>query len=140
MQRETGLINLIGDDPAWVFDTSSIETFGSSWSNFGYEIIYRPEEIRASDKVVAELQKAFMRPFGLPNNQYSFEPTFWRVYWDKGMLKASTIKKCDKELDAVAKKNNVAVRLNGVIIQPRPDGYVKKQIADNKNYVKTNSK
>lgn len=136
MHREIGLINLIGDEPAWTFDSSSIETFGSSWYNFGYEIIYRPEEIMASDKVIAELQKAFMKPFGLSKRQYSFEPTFWRVYWDKGMLKASTIRKCDEELDVVARNNNVAVRLNGVIIQPRPGAYIKNQIANNKNYVK----
>ena len=130
---EIGLINLIGDEPAWVFDSSSIETFGSSWDNFGYEIVYRPEEIRASTKAINELKQAFMKAFGLPKNQYRFEPTFWRIFWNKGMLKASTIKKCDEELDRIARSNKVALRLNGVIIQPRPEGYIKNQIANNKS-------
>jgi hypothetical protein len=133
MNEEIGLINLMEDDPPWYLDSSSTEAWGSSWHDFGYEIVYRPEEIRAPAKVINELQKAFMEPFGLPRNHYEFEPTFWRVYWDRGMLKVSTIKECDKGLDRVARNNNVAVRLNGVVIQPRPMGYIQNCIELNES-------
>ena len=131
--QEIGLINLMEDDPPWYLDSSSVETWGSSWHNFGYEIIYRPEEIRAPAKVIKELHKAFMKPFGLSEEHYRFEPTLWRVYWDQGMLNASMIKECDKGLDRVARNNNVAIRLNGVVIQPRPMGYIQKSIELNES-------
>jgi len=95
------------------------------------EPIFR--EIRAPAKVIKQLHKAFMKPFGLSKEHYRFEPTFWRVYWDREMLNASTIKECDKGLDRVARNNNVAVRLNGVVIQPRPMDYIQKSIELNES-------
>lgn len=84
MNKITGLVyNSFSNDPedtSWMFDSYSIEGFGSSWKNFGYEIVFRPEEIRAEKNVIRELQEVFMDAFGLPRRNYSFEPTFWRVY------------------------------------------------------------
>ena len=123
----------LGDDTSWMFDSTSIETYGSSWDDFGYEVIFRIEEIRAPDNVIKELRDAFMEPFGLPRRQYGFDPTFWRVYWDRGQLWASKIKKCEKALDKTARRNRVIVKLNGVIIQPRPMGYIRAFIGLNKS-------
>ena len=130
MNEEIGLINLMGDDPPWYLDTVQTNPWGSE-KNIGYEIVYRPETIHATAKVIDELQMAFMRPFGLTRKQYRFEPTFWRVYWDQADLKISTIKECDEGLDKVARKNNIAVRLNGVMIQPRPSYYIQDCIKSN---------
>lgn len=136
MRKAAGLIyNAFSDDPddtSWMFDSFSTESFGSSWENFGYEIIFRPEEIRATDSVIQELKKAFMEPFGLPWRNYSFEPTFWRIYWDKPGLRASIIQKCEEGLDRVAKRHGIVVRANGILIQPRPMGYLQHQIELNK--------
>jgi hypothetical protein len=135
MVRMSGLVyNTFSTDPdtSWIFDSTSIETYGSSWDSFGYEIIFRPEEIRAPDSVIEELREAFMEPFGLPRRQYTFEPTFWRIYWDRGQLRASMIKRCEQTLDGVAKKHGIVIRLNGIIIQPRPMGYIQTYIELNK--------
>ncbi|MFC1954627.1 hypothetical protein ACFLVZ_02250 [Chloroflexota bacterium] len=131
MTKEIGLINLMDDYPPWYLDTVQSYPWGSE-SEFGYEIIYRPETIHAEAKVIDEFHVAFMRPFGLPRKQFSFEPTFWRVYWDQPGFKISQIKECDEGLDRVARKNNITVRLNGVVIQPRPMHYIQERIKSNK--------
>ena len=137
MDEQSGLVYnkdvFVDGDTSWIFDSSSTETFGSSWESFGYEIIFRPEEIRAPERVIKELKEAFMEPFGLPQNQYRFEPTFWRIYWDKGQLRASMIKECEDALDRIANKNKIVIRLNGVIIQPRPMGYIRKHVELNES-------
>jgi len=135
MDKITGLIyNAFSNDPedtSWIFDSYSTEGFGSSWKNFGYEIVFRPEEIRADKNVIQELQEAFMDAFGLPRRNYSFEPTFWRVYWNQVGLRASMIQKCEEGLDEVAKRHRIAVKSNGITIQPRPRGYLQKYIGLN---------
>ncbi len=118
----------MGNDTSWIFDSYSTEAFGSSWGDFGYEIVLRPEEIRAPDSVVEELKEALMKSFGLSPEHYRFEPTFWRIYWDKGPLRASMLKKCEKALNKVAVKYDITFMVNGLIIQPRPMGYIKKHI------------
>ena len=136
MHEEPGLIynkQVLGGDTSWIFDSSSTEAFGSSWEGFGYEIIFRPEEIRVPDNVIKELKEAFMKPFGLPRKQYSFEPTFWRIYWDQGQLRASMIKECENALHKVARKNGIVFKINGLIIQPRPMGYIRTYIELNRN-------
>jgi len=84
MNKQTGLVYnkevFTDGDTSWMFDSTSIETWGSSWQDFGYEIIFRPEEIRAPDRIVRKLKRAFTKAFSLPQNKYCFEPTFWRVY------------------------------------------------------------
>jgi len=138
MNQQAGLVYnkdvFVDGDTSWILDSTSIETWGASWQDFGYEIIFRPEEIRASEKIMNELKAAFMKPFGLPQNQYRFEPTFWRVYWDQGNLRASMIKECEDALDRMAKKNGIVIRLNGVIIQPRPMGYIQYCVESNTSY------
>jgi hypothetical protein len=47
----------MGSDPSWLLDNSSIEVFGASWSNFGYEIIYRISEIHAPTRIIYELKQ-----------------------------------------------------------------------------------
>lgn len=137
MNQQAGLVYnkdvFVDGDTSWMFDSSSTETFGSSWKGFGYEIIFRSEEIRAPERVIKELKEAFMKPFGLPQNQYRFESTFWRIYWDQGQLRASMIKECEDALDRIAKNNRIVIRLNGVIIQPRPMGYIRKSIELNES-------
>ena len=136
MDKITGLVyNTFSSDPedtSWIFDSYSTETFGSSWDDFGYEIVFRPEEIRAERNVIQELQEVFMDAFGLPRRNYSFEPTFWRVYWNQAGLRASMIQKCEEGLDIVAKRHRITVRSNGIIIQPRPTGYLQNYIGLNK--------
>ena len=138
MDKITGLVyNAFSNDPddtSWIFDSYSTEGFGSSWQNFGYEIVFRPEEIRAEKNVIQELQEVFMDAFGLPRRNYSFEPTFWRVYWNRGPLRASAIKACESGLDEVAKKNDIKLILNGIIIQPRPMGYIQAYIEMSENH------
>ena len=127
INERTGLIynlNQMGDDHSWLLDNSSIETTGASWRNFGYEIIYRIDEIHASKSAIMQLKRAFMKPFKLPREQYRFEPTIWRVYWDRGQLRIHMLKECEKEMDKMARKNKIAVFLNDVIIQPRPMDYI----------------
>jgi len=128
MDKRTGLVyNSFSNSPedtSWIFDSYSTEAFGSSWENFGYEIVFRPEEIRAGKNIIRELQQAFMDAFGLPRRNYSFEPTFWRVYWNQVVLRASMIQKCEEGLDIVAKRHRIAVRYNAITIQPRPRGYL----------------
>ena len=135
MNQQAGLVYnkdvFVDGDTSWIFDSSSIETYGSSWQDFGYEIIFRPEEIRAPERVIKELKEAFMKSFGLSQNQYCFEPTFWRVCWDQGQLRASMIKGCEDALDRVARKNRIVIRLNGVILQPRPVGYIQHCVESN---------
>ena len=134
MDKITGLVyNAFSNDPedtSWIFDSYSMKAF-SSWENFGYEIVFRPEEIRADKNVIQELQKVFMDAFGLPRRNYRFEPTFWRVYWNQAGLRASMIQKCEEGLDIVAKRHRIAVRSNGIIIQPRPTGYLQNYIGLN---------
>jgi hypothetical protein len=128
MKKPVGLIyntfSEDAEDTSWIFDSSSTESFGSSWGNFGYEIIFRLEEILAEESAIKELREAFMEPFGLPGRNYRFEPTFWRIYWDKPGLRTSMIHKCEEGLDRVAKRRGVVVRANGILIQPRPMGYL----------------
>ena len=135
MDKITGLVyNAFSNDPedtSWIFDSYSTETFGSSWDDFGYEIIFRTEEIRAEKNAIRELQEVFMDAFGLPKRNYRFEPTFWRVYWNQAGLRASMIQKCEEGLDIVAKRHRIAVRSNGIIIQPRPTGYLQNYIGLN---------
>ena len=133
-KMEIGKIGLIynktqmGNDPSWLLDNSSIEVFGASWSNFGYEIIYRIGDIHAPTRVINELKQAFSTPFGLTPNHYRFEPTFWRIYWDRGQLRVNSMKECEYGLDKIARQNNIAVIINDVIIQPRPMGYLDEYI------------
>jgi hypothetical protein len=135
--KKTGLIfnkKAMGNKtrkPYWFLDSSSVESFGSSWSAFGYEIIYRFEEPRTTQRVVSDLKRAFMKPFALTLDHYRFEPTFWRIYWDRGPWEASLLRACEAELDKVAKDNALAFTCNGVIIQPRPMGYIKGKIESN---------
>jgi hypothetical protein len=135
MNEQTGMVynkEIFADgDTSWIFDSTSIETWGSSWQDFGYEIVFRIDEIRAPDRVVRKLKGVFMKPFGLPQNQYCFEPTFWRVYWNRGQLRASMIKASEYALDRVASENGIVVKLNGVIIQPRPKGYIQHCVESN---------
>ena len=137
MNQQTGLVYnkdvFVDGDTSWIFDSSSTETFGSSWKDFGYEIIFRHEEIRAPERVIEELKEAFMKPFGLPQNQYCFGPTLWIIYWDQGQLRASMIKKSEDALDRIAKKHRIVIRLNGVIIQPRPMGYIRTSVESNES-------
>ena len=137
MNQQAGLVYntdvFVDGDTSWIFDSTSIETWGASWKGFGYEIIFRLEEIRAPERVIKELKEAFMKPFGLPQNQYRFESTFWRIYWDQGQLRASMIKECEDALDRIAKNNRIVIRLNGVIIQPRPMGYIRKSVELNES-------
>ncbi len=114
----------MGDNHSWLLDNSSIESFGSSWNNFGYDIVYRLEEIRASMRIINQIQKAFSIPFDLPSDHFRFEPTFWHVYWDRGQLRVHLLKECEKGLDKIARDNNATVILNDVVIQPRPMGYM----------------
>ena len=99
MDTQIGLVynkDVFADgDTSWIFDSTSIEEFGSSWLGFGYEIIFRPEEIRAPERVIDELKEGFIRSFGLSSNHYEFDPTFWRIYWDRGGLRASHILNCE---------------------------------------------
>ena len=135
MKKRIGLIynkSIMGLKPSWLLDSSSIETFGSSWSNFGYEIVYRVEEPRATERVVVDLRNAFMVPFGLSREHYKFEPTFWRVYWDREQWRVSLLTECEAGMDKVASDNNVALMINDVIIQPRPIGYIEHMINSNK--------
>lgn len=120
--------SIMGDEPSWLLDSSSIDTFGSSWSGFGYEIIYRVEEPRTTKASVDELRRAFAKPFELTPKHYRFEPTFWRVYWDKGQWRVSLLKECEAGLDKVAKDNGFAFVLNDVVIQPRPMGYIEQMV------------
>lgn len=132
--EKTGLIyntTIMGNDHSWLLDDSSIEAFGTSWSDFGYEIAYRMDEIHAPTRIIQELKNAFMKPFGLTTNQYRFEPTFWRVYWNRGQLRVNLIKECERGLDEIAKLNDIALTLNDVIIQPRPMGYIQAMIKQN---------
>ena len=135
MDKITGLVyNAFSNDPedtSWIFDSYSTETFGSSWDDFGYEIIFRTEEIRAEKNAIRELQEVFMDAFGLPKRNYRFEPTFWRVYWNQAGLRASMIQKCEEGLDEVAKRHCIVVKSNGITIQPRPRGYLQKYIGLN---------
>lgn len=137
-RQKTGLVYnkqaFLQGDTSWIFDSFSTESFGSSWQNFGYEVIFRLEEIHASEDVMIELKEAFVEPFGLPRKQYSFEPTYWRVYWNRGQLRASVIKACETGLDKVAKKNGIKLIFNGIIIQPRPMGYIQAYIEMNENH------
>ncbi len=131
MKKQIGLIyntSQMGKIPSWLLDSTSIETFGALWTDFGYEIVYRLEGIRAPAKVVENLKRAFMKPFKLPVEQYKFEPTFWRIYWDRGQWRVNLLKECEKGLNLVAQKNNVVLLINDVIIQPRPIGYIRKMI------------
>ena len=122
----------MGNDTSWLLDSSSIELYGTSWSNFGYEIIYRISEIHAPTRVINELKHAFSAPFGLNPNHYRFEPTFWRIYWDRGQLRVNLMKECERGLDKIAWRNNIVVILNDVVIQPRPIGYIEEYIKQNK--------
>jgi hypothetical protein len=133
--KKIGLVynkSIMGNKPSWWLDSSSTETFGSSWSGFGYEIIYRVEEPRATQVAVYELKRAFTKPFELSPEHFSFEPTFWRVYWDKGQWPVSLLKECEAGLDKVAKAHGFALVLNGVLIQPRPMGYIEQMIKSSK--------
>ncbi|HEY83309.1 MAG TPA: hypothetical protein G4O01_08515 [Dehalococcoidia bacterium] len=123
MNNKVGLqydTNFAGGDPFWYIDTCSSEV--------GFEIVYRPEEIRANDRVMEQLKKAFMQPFGLPSNQYRFEPTFWRIYWDRGDLPLSLLRQCEKAMDGVASANGILVKQNGTAIQIRPLDYLREEI------------
>jgi len=122
----------MGSDPSWLLDNSSIEVFGASWSNFGYEIIYRISEIHAPTRIIYELKQVFSKPFGLTPNHYQFEPTFWRIYWDRGQLRVNLMKECERGLDKIARRNKIVVILNDVVIQPRPIGYIEEYIKQNK--------
>ena len=72
-----------------------------------------------------------MKPFGLPSNRYRFEPTFWRIYWDRGDLSLSLLKKCEKAMDEAATENGILVKQNGTAIQIRPLNYLREQIKSN---------
>lgn len=127
MNKKVGLEyvpNFAGGDPFWYIDVCS--------SEIGFEIVYRPEEIRANDRVMEQLKKAFMKPFGLPSNRYRFEPTFWRIYWDRGDLSLSLLRECEKAMDEVASENGILVKQNGTAIQIRPLNYLREQIENNK--------
>jgi len=41
------------------------------------------------------------------------------------------IKECEDALDRVASENGIMVKLNGVIIQPRPMGYIQYCVESN---------
>jgi hypothetical protein len=133
--KKIGLIynkEVLGDDTSWMFDHYSAETWGSSWHDFGYEIIFRFEAIRAPERIIDELKATFKMPYRLPDENFRFDFTFWYVYYDKLDLRASMIQSCEHGVDKVAKKNNIAVISNGFIIQPRPAGYLKNEIEINK--------
>ncbi|MBN1367367.1 MAG: hypothetical protein JW967_05530 [Dehalococcoidales bacterium] len=122
---------IMGRDPSWLLDDTSVESFGSSWNKFGYEIVFRPQEIQASASTIERLQHTFMNPFDLPLNHFKFEPTFWYVFWDKGQLRVNAIKECEKGIDRVARDANISFILHDVIIQPRPMGYIEQMIESN---------
>lgn len=133
--QKIGLIyntNIMGENPSWLLDSTSIETWGSSWSDFGYEIIYRVEELRTNDRILNELKTVFMKPFNLSREHYRFDPTFWRVYWDRGQWRVSLLKECEAALDKVARDNKIALILNDIVIQPRPMGYIQQELTMNK--------
>ena len=132
MEKNTGLqyisfINNDADEPA-----RSLDSFTSEFGEFGYEITIRPEEIRASQEVIKELQEAFKKPFGLSDDHYIFEPTFWRVYWDGGFLALKKLDDCERLLGEAACKYNILIRTNGLIVQPRPLVYLQKWIKAHK--------
>ena len=123
MNKETGLIytdKFEGGEPFWFIDTCS--------QGFGFEIIYRPEKIRTTDRVIDQLKKAFMKPFGLPEKNYRFEPTLWRIYWDQGDLLLHLLKECEKGMDKVARENGILIIQNGTAIQIRPLDYIRKEV------------
>ncbi len=132
MEKKTGLqyIFFINNDPAE--PARSLDSITSEFGEFGYEIIIRPEEIRASRAVINELQAAFKKPFGLSDDHYVFEPTFWRVYWDNGFLALKKLDDCERLLDEVACKYNILMRTNGLIVQPRPLTYLQQHVQFNK--------
>ena len=126
MNKKAGLEydpNFAGGDPFWYIDIC--------YSEIGFEIVYRPEEIRANDRVMEQLKEAFMKPFGLLGNRYRFEPTFWRIYWDRGDLSLSLLRECEKAMDEVASENGILVKQNGTAIQIRPLNYLREQIENN---------
>lgn len=129
MNKEAGLIydeNFGGGEPFWYLDIC--------FSEIGFEIVYRPEEIRATDRVINDLKRAFMKPFGLPEEQYRFEPTFWRIYWNRGDLSLSLLKECERGMDRIARKNGILIKQNGTAIQVRPLDYIRKEIQHNKDH------
>jgi len=72
-----------------------------------------------------------MKPFGLTPNQYQFEPTFWRIHWDRGQLRVNLMKECEHCLDKIAQQNKISIILNDVLVQPQPNDYIQTRIKQN---------
>lgn len=127
LEKKTGLIyskNYIGGAPYWHIDICSSEV--------GFEIAFRPSEIHATDRVISDIKKAFMKPFALPEENNFFESTFWWIYWDKGGLPLHLLKECEKGMDTVARKYGILIEQNGTTILIRPKEYILEKIANNK--------
>ncbi len=127
MNKNIGLIyntEIMGNPPSYFLDTHSTESLGASWGDFGYEIIYRMEIQSENVSVINKLKEAFVKPFHLSNEHFSFELGFWRIYWDRGQWATSLLRECEARIDAAAVDNGIKIVLNGVTIQPRPMEYI----------------
>jgi len=82
----------------------------------GFEIVYRIVFYTTSGETLDTFRRAFKEVFGLPDDHYLLEEpvyvgssNFWRTYWDKGWLDLGLLKKCERRLDAVARRANTAI-------------------------------
>lgn len=132
MNEQTGLIYC--EECAWQGEPSIDCESGPDHWEIGFEIIYRPELGTTDRKVIEKLKTVFMKPFNLPDEYYSFEPpSFWRIYWDRGILDVALLKECEKGMDKVARDNNTVVKLHPTLIQPRSLNYIRQHVEYNRH-------
>jgi hypothetical protein len=133
MIQKTGLVYIAFSPDNPKEPTRFIDSSISALGQYGFEIIIRLEDVRASETIIMELKSAFKKPFGLPDDHYVFEPTFWRTYWDKGDLSINKLEECERLLDEIARKNGILIRSNGLVVQPRSLDYLKEWIGVHAN-------